>query len=36
MIFGTAGFTAALSVLRLVDFGIQVADEVLVTGAAEV
>lgn len=33
MIFGTAGFTAALSVLRLVDFGLQAEDEVLVTGA---
>jgi acrylyl-CoA reductase (NADPH) len=33
MIFGTAGFTAALSVLRLVDFGVQAADEILVTGA---
>lgn len=34
MIFGTAGFTAALSVLRLTDFGIKSKDEVLVTGAA--
>lgn len=33
MIFGTAGFTAALSVLRLVDFGLQKPDEILVTGA---
>lgn len=33
MIFGTAGFTAALSVLRLVDIGIRKPDEVLVTGA---
>ncbi len=33
MIFGTAGFTAALSVLRLVDFGIGPRDDVLVTGA---
>ncbi len=33
MIFGTAGFTAALSVLRLTDFGIKAADDVLVTGA---
>jgi putative YhdH/YhfP family quinone oxidoreductase len=33
MIFGTAGFTAALSVLRLTDFGISSKDEVLVTGA---
>ncbi len=33
MIFGTAGFTAALSVLRLTDFGITSKDEVLVTGA---
>lgn len=34
MIFGTAGFTAALSVLRLTDFGIKAKDDVLVTGAA--
>lgn len=33
MIFGTAGFTAALSVLRLTDFGIRAKDDVLVTGA---
>jgi putative YhdH/YhfP family quinone oxidoreductase len=33
MIFGTAGFTAALSVLRLTDFGIKPKDDVLVTGA---
>jgi putative YhdH/YhfP family quinone oxidoreductase len=33
MIFGTAGFTAALSVLRLADFGIAPKDDVLVTGA---
>ena len=33
MIFGTAGFTAALSVLRLTDFGIKAKDDVLVTGA---
>jgi acrylyl-CoA reductase (NADPH) len=33
MIFGTAGFTAALSVLRLTDFGIRTKDDVLVTGA---
>ena len=34
MIFGTAGFTAALSVLRLTDYGIKAKDDVLVTGAA--
>jgi len=34
MIFGTAGFTAALSILRLVDFGMDPADEILVTGAS--
>jgi len=33
MIFGTAGFTAALSILRLSDFGIDKTDDVLVTGA---
>jgi len=33
MAFGTAGFTAALSVLRLVDHGIKPGDDVLVTGA---
>jgi len=33
MIFGTAGFTAALSVLHLTDFGIKAKDDVLVTGA---
>jgi putative YhdH/YhfP family quinone oxidoreductase len=34
MIFGTAGFTAALSVLRLVEFGMDPDDEILVTGAS--
>ena len=34
MIFGTAGFTAALSVLRLTDFGLDSTDEILVTGAS--
>jgi acrylyl-CoA reductase (NADPH) len=34
MIFGTAGFTAALSILRLTDFGLSNKDEVLVTGAS--
>ena len=34
MIFGTAGFTAALSVLRLTDFGINNRQKVLVTGAS--
>lgn len=34
MIFGTAGFTAALSILRLFDFGMDPADEILVTGAS--
>ncbi len=34
MIFGTAGFTAALSLLRLVDFGMNPTDEILVTGAS--
>lgn len=34
MIFGTAGFTAALSILRLVEFGMDPADEILVTGAS--
>ena len=34
MIFGTAGFTAALSILRLVEFGMDRADEILVTGAS--
>ena len=34
MIFGTAGFTAALSILRLTDFGMNKGDEVLVTGAS--
>jgi acrylyl-CoA reductase (NADPH) len=34
MIFGTAGFTATLSILRLTDFGISKRDEVLVTGAS--
>lgn len=33
MIFGTAGFTAALSVLRLVDYGIVNGSSILVTGA---
>ncbi|HOO73171.1 MAG TPA: YhdH/YhfP family quinone oxidoreductase [Spirochaetota bacterium] len=33
MIFGTAGFTAGLSVLRLVDHGIKPGSSVLVTGA---
>jgi len=33
MIFGTAGFTAALSVLRLTDFGLDDKAEVLVTGS---
>jgi len=34
MIFGTAGFTAALSVLRLTDYGLKAGADVLVTGAA--
>lgn len=34
MIFGTAGFTAALSILRLEDFGIDKNAAVLVTGAS--
>ena len=34
MIFGTAGFTAALSILRLTDFGMNKGEEVLVTGAS--
>jgi len=34
MVFGTAGFTAALSILRLIDFGLGKEDEVLVTGAS--
>lgn len=33
MIFGTAGFTAALSVLRLTDFGLDHDAEILVTGS---
>lgn len=33
MIFGTAGFTAALSILRLTDFGLDDKAEVLVTGS---
>ncbi|HQP50235.1 MAG TPA: YhdH/YhfP family quinone oxidoreductase [Spirochaetota bacterium] len=33
MIFGTAGFTAALSILRLTDFGLGDNAEVLVTGS---
>lgn len=33
MIFGTAGFTAALSILRLMDFGLGDNAEVLVTGS---
>ncbi len=33
MIYGTAGFTAGLSVLRLVDYGIGKGSSVLVTGA---
>lgn len=34
MIFGTAGFTAALSIMRLVEFGMNPEDEILVTGAS--
>lgn len=34
MIFGTAGFTAALSVLKLKDYGLRDGAEVLVTGAS--
>jgi putative YhdH/YhfP family quinone oxidoreductase len=34
MIFGTAGFTAALSILRLTDFGMHKGDDILVTGAS--
>ena len=34
MIFGTAGFTAALSILRLTDYGIAKGANVLVTGAS--
>lgn len=33
MIYGTAGFTAGLSVLRLTDFGLKNGSSVLVTGA---
>ena len=34
MIFGTAGFTAALSVLKLKDYGLREGAEILVTGAS--
>ena len=34
MISGTAGFTAALSISRLTDFGMDKGEEVLVTGAS--